>query len=356
MKLNYLMAKNKKIAIIGSYPPPYGGVSVHVKRVVALLNQDEYVLYNTSPNGYANAIQFYGKSKLFILFTFLFKNFRLIHHHTPNKLVRILLGLLGYFKNNIYLHIHGASLEDYFLDKSISTVLLKKLLKNVGLIADNSEILSLAERYNPKSVHQIDAFIPPIYEDEIYSSFVNQFPVPAGSIIISMVGWFREYRETDLYGFDLALCALEKLRRDIGLDVTIIASVNGISSKKIYDQFTKELSEQKLEKHFLLITDDIEEIWPIYIVSDLFIRPTISDGSSVALLEAMWFETKAIASDSVPRPEGVTIFKDRDVDDMTKKIRLIIEQGFLTKEERLKKIKNKKFESKLLKEIYKIER
>jgi glycosyltransferase involved in cell wall biosynthesis len=149
---------------------------------------------------------------------------------------------------------------------------------------------------------------------------------------------------------------LEKLRRDIGLDVTIIASVNGISSKKIYDQFTKELSEQKLEKHFLLITDDIEEIWPIYIVSDLFIRPTISDGSSVALLEAMWFETKAIASDSVPRPEGVTIFKDRDVDDMTKKIRLIIEQGFPTKEERLKKIKNKKFESKLLKEIYKIER
>jgi len=350
------MKKNKKIAIIGSYPPPFGGISVHIQRVVALLNHDEYVLYNTSPNGYANAIQFYGKSKLYIIFTFLFKNFRLIHHHTSNKLVRILLCLLGYFKKNIYLHIHGASLEEYFLDKSLSSFLLKKMIKNVSIIADNSKILNLAKPYLPRHIYQIDAFLPPLYKEEIYKSFEKQIPAPKAKIIISMVGWFKEFRNTDLYGFDMALEALHKLRVEHNIDVAFLASVNGITSHRLYDQFVYKLSEFKLEKYFLLITDELEEIWPIYLRSDIFIRPTISDGSSVALLEAMWFEAKTIASDSVPRPEGVTIFKNRDVDDMTERIRIVIDQGFSTKEERLHKIKSKKFESKLIKEIYKIER
>lgn len=57
------MKKNKKIFIIGSYPPPFGGISVHVQRVTTYLNTSEYILYNTSPNGYTGAVKFYGKTK-----------------------------------------------------------------------------------------------------------------------------------------------------------------------------------------------------------------------------------------------------------------------------------------------------
>ncbi len=350
------MKKNKKIFIIGSYPPPFGGISVHVQRVTTYLNTSEYILYNTSPNGYTGAVKFYGKTKLLILFSFLFKKFRLIHHHSPDKLVRILLCLIGIFRENIYIHVHGASLEDNFSDNTFSTFLLKKIFRNVNIIADNSRIKSLVVPYNPKSIYEIDAFIPPVYDNQIYNTFVKKIPPPKEKYIISMIGWFAQFRETDLYGFDLALEVLKILRSEHGLDISIIASVNGINDKDLYTRFIATLSEYRLEKYFTLITEDLEEIWPLYLISDIFIRPSISDGSSVALMEALWFETRTIASDAVPRPEGVVLFKNRDIDDLVQKILHEIQTGITQRTERIPKIINKKFKSKLLKDIYKIER
>jgi len=350
------MKKKYKIAIIGSYPPPFGGISVHIQRVVNLLRDDEYILYNTAPNNDINAVHFYGKQKLLILLSFFFKKFRLIHHHTPDKTVRLLLCFLGYFKKNIYLHIHGASLEDNFSEGSISSFLIKKMLKNVSVIADNSRILKIAKKYNPKDIYQIDAFLPSAYNEQVYTSVIEKITLPKAEIIISMVGWFTEFRDTDLYGYDLLPELLHRLRGEYNLDVAIVASVNGIISENIHNRFINRVSEFKMEEYISLITDEMKEIWPIYLRSDIFIRPTISDGSSVALLEAMWFEAKTIASDAVPRPDNVVLFKDRDVNDLVDKIRLIIEKGFLSGKERLNNIKNKKFKSKLMKEIYKIER
>ncbi len=350
------MKKYSKIAIIGSYPPPYGGISVHVQRTIDYLNDEEFILYNTASSNYSNSIRFSGKKIIIIIISFLFKKFRLIHHHTPSKKARLLLCFLGFFKRNIFLHIHGASLEDNFMDKSVSSFFLKKTLKNVNIIADNSRILNLVKPYNPRNIYQIDAFLPPVYKEKTFASFAHQVPPPKAKILISMVGWFKEYRNTDLYGFDLALEALSKLRNEHHLDVAIVASVSGITNDFLYNQFIKKRSELCLENYLFLITDELEEIWPLYLMTDIFIRPSISDGSSVALLEAMWFEAKTIVSDSVPRPEGVILFNDRDANDLVNKILLVVEGGYPSKTERVKKIKNKKFESKLIKEIYKIER
>ena len=182
------MQNKDKIAIIGSYPPPYGGISVHVQRITGYLKENEYILYNTAPNKHVNSVHFYGKArKVLILLSFFFKNFHLIHCHSHDKTVRVLLCLLGIFKRNIYLHIHGASLEDNFSDKTISSYLLKKILKNVSIIADNTRIRSLVTKYKPRNVYEIDAFIPPVYNEKIYKSFLANISSPKAKIIISMV-------------------------------------------------------------------------------------------------------------------------------------------------------------------------
>ena len=240
---------------------------MHVQRMMAYLEKDDYILYNTSPNVSANSFHFYGKYKLILLLSFLFKKFRLIHHHSPNKFDRLFLCFLGYFKNNIYLHIHGASIEENFLDKSISSFLLKKTLKNVNVIADNSKIISIVKPLNPRTVFQIDAFLPPIYKKNIYASFIDNISLPKAKITIGMVGWFTEFRNTDLYGFDLALDALYKLRNEHHLDIAILASVNGVKSDYLYNQFTQNRSELNLNESFFLIMDDLEEIWPLYLTN-----------------------------------------------------------------------------------------
>ena len=337
------METKHKIAIIGSYPPPYGGISVHVQRMIGRLGKDEFILYNTAPSSHPDAVNFYGKRKLLVLVSFLFKKFRLIHNHSQDRLVRMVLCALGYVKKNIYLHIHNASLEEHLHENGISSFLLKKMLKNVHIIADNSRIQLLAAGYNPRSMHQIDAFIPPVYDAQIYQSFCSSFSPPPAKIIIIMGGWFSKVRDTDLYGFDMAVEALHTLRNKNHHDIAIIASINGILDQSIYDHFIDRRSAYKLEKYFVILTDELEEIWPLYLLSDMFIRPTITDGSSVALREAKWFELKTIASDAVPRPEDVRLFKNRNVDELVAAITREIKNGLLPREQRVRQVINKKF-------------
>lgn len=57
---------------------------------------------------------------------------------------------------------------------------------------------------------------------------------------------------------------------------------------------------------------------------DLYIRPTSTDGNSVAVLEALAADVPVLASDSVPRPEGVMLYKYGDAVDFLEKIDLFI--------------------------------
>jgi glycosyltransferase involved in cell wall biosynthesis len=98
---------SKKIIIIGSYPPPYGGISVHIERVLLYLKKDEYVFYNEQKSSCPNAKSFNNKWKYCKAFSFLFKKFKLIHYHTPNNRMRTIFCFIGAVKKKIYIHIHG---------------------------------------------------------------------------------------------------------------------------------------------------------------------------------------------------------------------------------------------------------
>lgn len=54
--------------------------------------------------------------------------------------------------------------------------------------------------------------------------------------------------------------------------------------------------------------------------SDIYLRPTITDGNSVALLEALALGTPCVASDCITRPAGVTTFKTGSISSMLQSI------------------------------------
>ena len=49
---------------------------------------------------------------------------------------------------------------------------------------------------------------------------------------------------------------------------------------------------------------------------DVFLRPTLSDGASVSVQEALWCGTPVVASDVCLRPREVALFKTGDADDL----------------------------------------
>ncbi|MCK4464706.1 MAG: glycosyltransferase [Bacteroidales bacterium] len=345
-----------KIAIIGPYPPPYGGISVHIQRVVKYLPKDRYVLFNTSNSKCEGAISFYGKVKYLKVFQFIFKEYKLIHAHTTDSILRFLLGMIGIFKKNIYIHIHGASLTDFFQRKSIFSYLMKKLTKNINIIASNSGILHEIGIYNPISVREIDAFLPPKFDFNKFNSVVQSYEdfFRNGRVKISMTGWFVRYKNADLYGFDLAAKVVKKFKEN-GKIIFLVASINGIRDRGLYNSFQEYVNTNNLNCQILLIHEDMEEVWPIFMASQVFIRPTNTDGSSVSIKEALWFETKVVASDCVVRPKNVILFKNRSENDLYEKILYIYQQSQLSIERKISKLSSKSFTNKLFTDVYELQ-
>ncbi|MCP4550622.1 MAG: glycosyltransferase family 4 protein [Bacteroidetes bacterium] len=347
----------KKIAIIGPFPPPIGGISIHIDRVIAVLLKKNipFVLYNESRSKAPNGRRFYKAFILLNIVRIFITSYKLIHLHTTNPILRLIFGIYGMFGKKVYLHLHGTSLIDTIEKDNLISSLTKKLLKYVYIIADNLELESFVKPYNPKYIFQIDSFLPPAFSKEVLTDFEDMYANKLNdkSFIISMVGWFKTYNDQDLYGFDIAARAIKELSEKDN-NVLLLASINGVINEEIYNNFLNYVKEQGIEKNILLIHEDLSEIWALFLYSDVFLRATNTDGSPLSIKEALWFDTPVIASDCIRRPKEITIFKNRDNEDLYKKLELFYDKKNNTFEQKINEYKDKLFKYSLFDEIYKI--
>lgn len=85
--------------------------------------------------------------------------------------------------------------------------------------------------------------------------------------------------------------------------------------------------------------------------SDLFVRPTNTDGYSVSIAEVIYFKVPAIASDVCARPQGTVLFKSRDIDDFYLKVKDVL-SNHQKAVSRLKKVRNRNCVNEII-DIYK---
>lgn len=234
----------------------------------------------------------------------------------------------------------------------------RKLLKFVNVVADNENVAQLARKYSPKSVVIIDAFLPTLYKGNICKEFTIKYNevLINKNYTISMVGWFCYYKGGDLYGFDIALKAFYRFKKQIDENVLISVSINDIRSEELHKRIKNYIAKNNLDNNVLFIYEEMPEIWPIYITSKVLIRPTCTDGSALSVKEAMWFETPVVASDCIPRPEGVILSKNCPSDELFGKLMKVYKSNGRSNDakDKISKIKNKKFKCKLFNEIYRV--
>ncbi|MBE7097078.1 MULTISPECIES: glycosyltransferase family 4 protein [Bacillus cereus group] len=326
-----------KINIIGTVPPPIGGISVHIKRTKQVLDERkiESVVYNEAKWGREEDDIYSIKNYKSFMCRLPFLKADVFHFHSIDIKIRILLGVYNFFGKKIILTVHGESLSDQLKSSSFFTryLLLKSLNKLEKIICVNSSITNNLIQFGVENqkVITVPGYIHP-QEDkkdilsipETVWGFIKRAP-----FLISANGCVRFYKNEDLYGIDMLIELIKRLK-DNRIETSLLFAVLDKDSqtgpeKTYYQELKERIIRYKLENYIMFYEVENTEFYPILQKTNLFIRPTNTDGLGVSITEAIHYNVPSVASDVCERPTGTMLFESRNLDDLFEKVIKIIQ-------------------------------
>jgi len=320
MKIIDIYPKNNKILFIGPYPPPLGGVSVHIKRITHILKKEGYNIHicNTSKNCQSRYINFFNLLKSIYL-----GNYDIIHIHGLSIKTDLMIFLFKYLKKyKIYFTDHNPRLlinknkfKTYFINRFI--VNLDYLIVVSDLILENYKKSGVKF---PENIIVKNAFLPPPIEEanqieQTYSDESKEFIKTHKPMLIANAYEVAFYRNIDLYGLDLCVELTHRLKRNFPNIGFLFALANEEVNTAYIHDVKQNIKALSINNNFHFMTGQ-KELWPLFKRADLGIRPTLTDGDALSVREALSFNCPVIASDVVKRPRGTICFKSRDIDDL----------------------------------------
>jgi len=226
---------------------------------------------------------------------------------------------------------------NWFTRKAISII-----FRSVShFIASNPDIRQklLLLSAAPERISVIPAFLPPTVKEqeideipkEVWNFMDNHNPVISANafrIILS--------EGQDRYGIDMCIDLCANLR-SASPRIGFVFCLPDIGDYEYFSRMEQRIAQKRIGKSFLFVTKPYQ-FYPILMKSDVFVRPTNTDGDAVSLREALYFKVPSVASDAVPRPEGTILFENRDVGDFTSKVRHVLDnyEWYKNKLERIK--------------------
>jgi glycosyltransferase involved in cell wall biosynthesis len=302
-----------RVAICGPYPPPYGGISVHIYRIEQLLIKERipYVIYdhyfskknnviptNKSPFWYIKFL-FSNNNKVvhfhqFFIFHFIYYFVFTWLNRTTKTMVTIhserLLHYPKYFRNFLLFFMkHSYHLHVISVSKKLEILLNKKNIPAVFL----------------------PAYVPPIPENPVKLNLSDN----KVHFLFSVSRVTKKSSET-LYDIPLIFEFLKKNKERFHMTFML----NKTSSDLDYLQDL--IHKYGLQKHIDLIYDqEIIDYLPNF---KFLVRTNNSDGYGVSLQEALDLGVPAIGSDTCLRPKGTVLFKTGDIADLTQKINMVV--------------------------------
>jgi len=332
-----------EVGIVGSYPPPYGGVSVYIKRLSDFLRMNNYDhtcyahnldnKYSSNKSGLKENIIIINCSKKWLVKYFFSPHEKLIHLNKITPIHFFTFGMLRKIRGKkLIINRHG---EHIYAELPKNSNNWKDRLKiacyNYGfrsadhIIIVNEKMRSELNQLgiSNRLISCIPAFIPPSVsvENSILKKPVEDF-IRKHKYILCSNGSIRFFKGQDLYGIDLMFDLIERIDdQDLGL-VIYLRGTNKMTpqERRHYQLLIERVNDLGLKEKILLYESYDEEFWPILARSHIFVRPTNTDGDAVSVREALFFGLRTICSDVTYRPEGVILFKNRDIEDLKEKV------------------------------------
>jgi glycogen(starch) synthase len=309
-----------KVLLVGPFPPPHGGVSVHVLTLQDLLQKSGMSVRVLNIGRGAPASDKYVSVRsplhfMLLLLRYSLKGWSLhVHingHNAKSWLVAFVAGLLGMIGPGALLTIHSGMSPAYLRDRRSGRLLASATSKFYRhIVAVNSEIKdALSSLSVPAArIEILPAFLPtPAAVMELPENFESWSRVH--DPVISTALFFRpEYCFGSLVQ---AISTVKEKHPRLG------CVVMGDSESR----------PSGLPEHIFAIGDVTHDSCLAVIArSDIFVRATFSDGDAISVREAIALGTPVVASDVVSRPAGTVCFKTGDARDLALKMESVLSQ------------------------------
>jgi glycosyltransferase involved in cell wall biosynthesis len=324
------MSESLHVLQIGLHPPPYGGVAIHLYRLKQFLeangvrcsildwsgvhdpakstDRDIYVVGGRSMVRGLKLVSFAARLKPDVLH---------IHVSSGSKFVWLGLPLIFLCSGQKFVTVHNSSLVSQ--TRLWHRPLLLRILKAMDqIIAVNVSLQRALRSFTGMRVpiEVIPAYIRPCATelaapDTHIVSMIREQRSRFGKIVV-IAGFMNSE-----YGFDIALQAMQKLYDEsLGLVMVSYGAENAEYSERVRKM------AQALDGRVVWLRDLSPPAF-LYLLSqaDVFLRPRDLDGDSIAVREALSFGKVVLASDGVPRPEGVKLFQLDDLSSLVDSLR-----------------------------------
>jgi glycogen synthase len=301
-----------RVLLVGPRPPPHGGISVHVAGIHEQLVRD----------GITCEVLDTGQGALGLAFAWSLLRYRIsgwqlqLHtngHNRKSWLLAIICGVAGFPGRGSVLTLHSGMAPRYLQ----SSPWPPRLAKVAGALYGRVVCVSFAiqEALMGVGVAPDKIELSPAYRT------VRMPAAPLNSLLDAWMARHVPVFSTTMffrpeYGFDLLISALTKLRHShpaIGC-VVMGSGEQRASAERVVQQ-------AGLEDAVLMAGDvDHQTCLAVMARSDLFLRPTLEDGDSISVREALALKIPVIASRVGTRPPGTVLFRRDDSTDLLEKI------------------------------------
>jgi glycosyltransferase involved in cell wall biosynthesis len=314
----------RRLIIIGPLPPPYGGVAIHLQRLRGLLMEEgiEHRVFTRQPAVDDSAVRRLGDSRFNLLPVIAAVARRgVVHAHVTKPHEVCWVARLARLGIPVLLSVHSMGIPDALRASGdpVVTKLFHDLRRMRAIIVMNPEshsyLLQLGIPHD--RLHVIPAFLPPNWvtgQEKTLPPAIQQALAEGDPILSCNAFSFDLYDGQLLYGHDMMLELASRLRvQHPGLRLLFIQSV----AKGGVDEawMRAEIRRRELERNVVFQLGGCDFI-PVLARSDLFLRPTNTDGDALSIREALHLGVPALASDCVGRPAGTHLFRNRDMDDL----------------------------------------
>lgn len=300
----------QNLLVVGKTPPPLGGVSVYNARFVRRAVERGWS---------ARAIDPASLGGLLALFINALRCPRLVIVGSLRWPALLLVAMCFPFAAKVAVdHNHSRAL----LEKTANGGLLGRLSARLsGLLLNGfsrvwivSEHLAQAHKRLGLNVptKTFNPFLPPSRDehDDIVASYsaplrdlLEAMPAP---IFVASAYKMVEENGGDLYGFTELLAAASILK-DEDKDFRLVFFIANPERTAITDRFERMIEQYGLADK-IVVEQGQKQLWPMFAHARALVRPTLTDGRSISIEEALAMGCPVIVSDVVPRPSGVQLF------------------------------------------------
>ena len=325
-------------------PPPYGGVSVYLKRLIETLSINGFTV-----GGYyiVTEDKAFSESPLFDKWTWFetakfpwkifgyvrqLRKYRILHSHMGLEAMIYLWTLKKVLNKKVVITVHNSMVENFFKETNkINAFFLRRMAKekDVVWIAVSQEGKSQMEKL-PLSFFSeilvIPAYIPESAQNLTLCQSISDYLKQRDKNLAFYGHSFMLNRGEDVYGFKEMLEIFATVLRDLP-QVGLVYCMADVSDKPAVDELERYAKDLGVYDKIYWQRGSLPSLGALWQSVDVYVRPTSTDGDSVAVREAMEAGAQVVATDVVKRTDRCHIYHLGDIQGASQKIIEALQEG-----------------------------